>query len=107
MFSNALLQPHDITALIRDTETHERALFKAAPPAPGSFEPSRKTNWYDNSDLVKGTNAFPGLKSNTAVGRILGGDVLDRIQRSERTVGKDGDVDIDALLNGAERLKDI
>ncbi|KAK5678894.1 hypothetical protein LTS10_008549 [Elasticomyces elasticus] len=32
IFTNALLHTSDITALIRDTEAHERALFHLAPP---------------------------------------------------------------------------
>ena len=52
---------------------------------------------------------FPGLKPNTAVGRILGGDVIDRIRRNDRPAeGKNkAEIDIDALLNGAERLSNI
>ncbi|KFY34136.1 hypothetical protein V495_08206, partial [Pseudogymnoascus sp. VKM F-4514 (FW-929)] len=34
IFTNALLASHDITALIRDTEPHERALFSVPPPPP-------------------------------------------------------------------------
>ncbi|KOS17595.1 hypothetical protein ESCO_002811 [Escovopsis weberi] len=34
IFTNALLSNHDITALIRDTEAHERALFSVPPPPP-------------------------------------------------------------------------
>ena len=46
IFTNALLQPHDITALIRDTEAHERALFSVPPPppAPKAQDPSSSSN---------------------------------------------------------------
>ncbi|KAI4175875.1 MAG: hypothetical protein LQ343_001489 [Gyalolechia ehrenbergii] len=40
-FTNALLRSHDITALIRDTETHERALFKYAPSGPANLPDQR------------------------------------------------------------------
>jgi len=93
MFTNALLQPHDITALIRDTEVHERALFTAAVPESSS----RKS-------IAPGTvqsDSLANLKPNTAVGRILGSDLQRRIRRSERARG---DADVELLLEGAEKL---
>ena len=107
IFTNALLHPHDITTLIRDTEAHERALFVFNSQDVGSFEPSnRKSGFYGNVRDRRATTAgHQGLKPTTAVGRILGGDVMAQIRRAGRSndTGR-GDVDVEALLNGAERL---
>ena len=104
IFTNAMLNCSDITNLIRDTEAHERALFTASETesaAPKSS--SRKFNLYES--IKAGTTTYSGLKSRTAVGRILGGDLLERIRQSEKNEGRDRkDVDVDALLKGAEKL---
>lgn len=105
IFTNALLHPHDITALIRDTESHERALFKVAPPEPGSYEPiARKNSIFPGDNALKG--AYPGVKPPTAVGKILGGDFMDKMRLGAKGAeGKEkGDVDVELLLRGAERL---
>ncbi|MCJ1447942.1 MAG: hypothetical protein MMC23_008454 [Stictis urceolatum] len=106
IFTNSLLHPHDITSLIRDTEAHERALFKVAPPEPGSFEPvARRKTIHSGADGLKGSNAYPGLKPTTAVGRILGGDFLERMRRNERDINRERqNVDVEVLLKGAEKL---
>ncbi|RMZ85364.1 hypothetical protein DV737_g803, partial [Chaetothyriales sp. CBS 132003] len=75
IFTNALLGAHEITALIRDTEPHERSLFSLDPsPAP------------------------PAQQS--AVARVLGPDMLADIRRSTRGRG----VDVAVLLSGAQKL---
>ncbi|KAL0254900.1 hypothetical protein SLS55_009424 [Diplodia seriata] len=76
IFANALLHPHDITALIRDTESHERALFSVPPPQknPTAQEPSS----------LAGSNrratVFNAPRRNTAVAAILGNDLVERIR---------------------------
>ncbi|KAF2402254.1 DASH complex, subunit Spc34 [Trichodelitschia bisporula] len=108
IFTNALLHPHDITTLIRDTEAHERALFSVPPPEPAS---KRRTTLFPET---------PGPRAprrNTAVAAVLGGDLVDRIRRgggggagsglgySIPNPGRErGEVDVEVLLEGAERL---
>ncbi|MCJ1250059.1 hypothetical protein MMC30_007285 [Trapelia coarctata] len=112
IFTNALLHPHDITTLIRDTEAYERALFTIAPPESGSFEPSssRKSTIFrpnnadgENTGNIVGT--YRGLRPTTAVGRILGGDMMDQIRKGTTASSRDRtEVDVDLLLRGAEKL---
>jgi len=102
-FTNAVLAPHDITLLIRDTEVHERALFSlAAPPVPAKGQP-----------LASSISKPP--QRNTAVAAVLGNDLYKRV----RNAGSDssanvlygkpkprerGDLDVEVLLEGAEKL---
>jgi len=112
IFTNALLHPHDITTLIRDTEAHERALFTIAPPESGSFEPSStcKSTIFrpDNihgEDAGNNAGTYRGLRPTTAVGRILGGDMMDQIRKGTTASGRDRtEADVDLLLTGAEKL---
>ena len=107
IFTNALLHPHDITTLIRDTEAHERALFAVATEDGGSFEPAaRKSGFYGgHQDRRTTTIGYRGLKPTTAVGKILGGDLMTQIKRVGRDASLDRlDVDVKALLKGAEKL---
>ncbi|KAL1640137.1 hypothetical protein SLS58_007251 [Diplodia intermedia] len=113
IFANALLHPHDITALIRDTESHERALFSVPPPqrTPAAQEPSS----------LAGSNrratVFNAPRRNTAVAAILGNDLVERIREgggggAGSTLGyrsygggRDrGEIDVETLLEGAEKL---
>lgn len=109
IFTNALLHPHDITALIRDTEAHERALFRVAPPEPGSYEPIPHTrkSMFPAGDNLKG--GYAGIKPNTAVGRILGGEFMEKVRKGDRaSEGKEkADVDVEMLLDGAEKLHSV
>lgn len=112
IFTNALLAPHDITALIRDTEVHERALFSiAAPPLPAKGQPFSSSA--NGSFAGRTTTKQP--KRNTAVAAVLGGDLYRRIRNAEsgpeanpsygRAMSKQkGDLDVDVLLEGAEKL---
>ncbi|SLM37105.1 DASH complex subunit Spc34 [Lasallia pustulata] len=113
IFTNALLHRHDITTLIRDTESHERALFSVAPPDLGSFDHTsngvrRSTvfNLNGNGEAsVNGASHIPGLKRTNAVSMLLGGDVVDRMHRGLSGEGRErGEMDVEALLKGAERL---
>ena len=109
IFTNALLRQHDITTLIRDTEAHERALFTVTPHDPVSFEArTRKSGFYNaNGDpLDVNGPALAGLKPTSAVGKILGGDLAAQIRRGGRSLAKKnkGDIDVETLLSGAEKL---
>ena len=115
-FTNALLRANDITALIRDTEAHERALFKLAPPHPAS-EPNyaarqqRSTGF--GSTIANGrpsrdaqAGRLPRQASVTAT--LLGGELGERLRHENAQTGKEhGDIDVNLLLNGAARLCDI
>ncbi|KAI1432987.1 DASH complex subunit Spc34 [Xylaria sp. CBS 124048] len=115
IFTNALLSNHDITSLIRDTEAHERALFSVPPPPPPATAPpqehmkqsSRRQTVFNVASGEVTTSAGPGRgaapRRNTAVAAVLGGDLHEKIRRSERRGGKDN-VDVEILLKGAEKL---
>ncbi|KAG8529368.1 uncharacterized protein KY384_006004 [Bacidia gigantensis] len=104
-FTNALVQHHDITALIRDTEAHERALFTLAPPdqlpgVPDAYLPRRNT-----ISNVKGAKLARGQRQEPAVAVLLGGELGDQIRKENSKEGKEmGEVDVNLLLKGAEKL---
>lgn len=127
IFTNALLHPHDITALIRDTELHERALFSVPPPPapPKAQDPSvssnrRNTaftiNGGDSSIIGGGANAVRAPRRNTAVAAVLGTELVEKIRRGggggagtglgyRAFDGRDrNEVDVEVLLQGAEKL---
>lgn len=105
-FTTALLSPHhDITALIRDTEPYERALFHLAAPSlphsnkstthgpPDAGSQRRQTGW-------QGSGAGRQARSR-AVQAVLGGELYARTRGEGRVKGE---VDVGLLLEGAERL---
>lgn len=114
-FTNALLYTRDITSLIRDTEQHERALFHLAPP-------SLPANPTLSDSLSLPPHVFasaPGVSTqanrratvygtrqpkNKAVAAVLGGDLYRKTRREEGTAREKGDVDVEVLLAGAEKL---
>ena len=127
-----MLHPHDITALIRDTEVHERALFTVpAPPAqPTARDPasstSRRTTTYDPNGSGRTTNSFlpksdivRAPRRNTAVAAILGGDMVEQMRRGggggigsgipymPNETREKGEMDVEILLRGAEKLCDV
>ncbi|KAI7118377.1 hypothetical protein KC352_g33571 [Hortaea werneckii] len=114
IFTNALLSPnHDITALIRDTEQHERALFHLAPPpmpsksAGGDVTGPPKTTSNAGSTAARRQTAFPTSvrqPKSKAVAAVLGGDLYAKTRREGANVRGKGDVDVEVLLEGAERL---
>jgi hypothetical protein len=109
IFTNALLSAHDITALIRDTEAHERALFHLAPPP----LPTRNSNSDFASTATSSTTqpsnrratvyGGPRQPKNKAVAAVLGGDLYNKTRAPETTRQK-GDINVEALLQGAEKL---
>jgi hypothetical protein len=126
IFTNALLGQHDITTLIRDTETHERALFSVPPPPPPKAQdPSgnkRRTTVFQSQSAGPGLSAdsVRAPRRNTAVAAVLGKDLVERIRRGggggagsglgyqayERGREK-GEVDVEVLLEGAEKLCNV
>ncbi|KAF1939597.1 DASH complex, subunit Spc34 [Clathrospora elynae] len=127
IFTNALLQNHDITSLIRDTELHERALFSVPPPpaAPKHAEPAASTsrrntifnpNGGGTTISGGGANAVRAPRRNTAVAAVLGNELVERIRRGGGGGAGSGlgyrtydgnnknEVDVESLLEGAEKL---
>ncbi|PVH96359.1 DASH complex, subunit Spc34 [Periconia macrospinosa] len=123
IFTNALLQSHDITTLIRDTESHERALFSVPPPppAPKAQDSNRRNtifnpNGASTSTSGGGANAMRAPKRNTAVAAVLGTELVERIRRGGGGGAGTGlgyrkydgnnknEVDVETLLEGAEKL---
>lgn len=109
-FTNALLSQHDITALIRDTEAHERALFHLAPPPLPSKSaaqdfPAGSVTASAPSTTSRRATVYGGRQPKSkAVAAVLGGDLYQRT-RTEGVVAKQkGDVDVEILLEGAEKL---
>ncbi|KAL9100436.1 MAG: hypothetical protein Q9163_004181 [Psora crenata] len=105
IFTNALLHSHDITALIRDTEAHERALFTLASPdqLPGVRDANlpRRTTVHN----ISGSNLGRDQRVGSAVATLLGGDLGEQIRKEGTKDGKErGDVDVNLLLKGAEKL---
>ena len=124
MFTNALLAPHDITALIRDTEIHERALFSIVPPpVPSKSQVQQFTNSISGSTSSAtrnnaAINAPRQPKRNTAVASVLGGELYRRVKDAaggtdagkgmeDARLRAKGDLDVDVLLEGAEKLCNV
>ncbi|TFB06826.1 hypothetical protein CCMA1212_000173 [Trichoderma ghanense] len=123
IFTNAMLSNHDITSLIRDTETHERALFSVPPPPPSSAaatKPSLKPAEEGESkprnnrrqtvfnvasgEVTTGPTTTRGAAPHrrTAVAAVLGGEMHEQLRRGE--ADRKGDLDVEVLLRGAEKL---
>lgn len=114
IFTNALLHSHDITALIRDTEAHERALFTLAEPDRGS-RPSaaasvaRRSTAYGSNGTGEpygnGNGLIRSQKPTSAVATLLGGELGEQIRKEGAKEGKGrGEVDVNLLLKGADKL---
>lgn len=127
VFTNALLYNDDITSLIRDTEAHECALFSVPPPPPATAasklpadpaagdtaaSSSRRRQTVFNVAAGEVTTGPPSARPSaaprrhTAVAAVLGGDLHAQIaQRGGGPKGGGaGDVDVDVLLKGTEKL---
>ncbi|KKZ60555.1 hypothetical protein EMCG_04732 [[Emmonsia] crescens] len=117
IFTNAMLRPHDITTLIRDTEPHERALFSIDPSTRSSKHSQRRAT----RRATTAASAFPDLgppgdggdsmasriyaakhnKNQSAVAQVLGGDMVDEIKKAR------GEINVEVLLRGAEMLCNV
>ncbi|KAK2753825.1 hypothetical protein FQN55_000189 [Onygenales sp. PD_40] len=116
IFANAMLRPHDITTLIRDTEPHERALFSIDPASSSSRHANRRATRRgtmfpaeagDGDSMASRIYAAKNNKNQSAVAQVLGGDMMDEIKRSTgaasgRAAG--AGINVDVLLRGAEML---
>lgn len=107
-FTNALLHPHDITALIRDTEAHERALFTAGPLSQSKNAPRRSTvhGSGNNSHVIfNDTGLTGGTGYGSAVAKVLGPVLGGTTTKDRSNDGRGGgEIDVDVLLKGAEKL---
>lgn len=111
IFTNALLSTHDITSLIRDTEQHERALFHLAPP------PLPKVGSSDFATSVPSTAAQSRERRTTTYGArqpkskvvaaVLGGDLYSQTRSTNIPGRPKGDLDVELLLHGAEKLANV
>lgn len=94
--------------MIRDTETHERALFTVAPPdqlpgVPDAHLPRRQTFHGSNG---RATGRIQNAGSTAAT--LLGGELGEQIRKETSREGKDrSEVDVNLLLKGAEKLCNI
>ncbi|KKK18929.1 hypothetical protein P175DRAFT_0434781 [Aspergillus ochraceoroseus IBT 24754] len=117
IFTNALLGSHDITALIRDTEAHERALFQTDPTVKANSASQRRATRratqfqaeVESESMASRIYSARNNKTQSAVARVLGADMMEEIKRSAGTStrGPRGEVNIDVLLKGAEILCNV
>ncbi|KAL8724754.1 MAG: hypothetical protein Q9166_007768 [cf. Caloplaca sp. 2 TL-2023] len=105
-FTNVLLRPHDITALIRDTEAHERVLFKPATPESASSQVYESVPRRGTVYGLKGGSENPsnGLdfsrppRQRSAITTLLGTDFEDQLRNGGAQAGKErAEVDDSAL----------
>ena len=82
------VDPPPIVSLIRDTEQHERALFTLP------------------SSTMSSKNSLAPRRS-TAVGTVLGGDMAEQLRGVTRAAQTKGEVDVEMLLEGAEKLVNV
>ncbi|PYH88893.1 DASH complex, subunit Spc34 [Aspergillus ellipticus CBS 707.79] len=116
IFTNALLGPHDITSLIRDTESHERALFQSDPSVKSASSAQRRatrrgTQFAPESEgesMASRIYSARDNKNQSAVARVLGPDMMEEIKRSAGTSSRGrGEVNVEVLLQGAEILCNV
>lgn len=114
IFTNALLGSHEITSLIRDTETHERALYSLDPNAVRGQRKSGVNGEHNlggerPSGARKSIYAHaPPSQPRSVVARVLGPDLLYDIRQSSSSAAREkGSVNVEVLLTGAERLSEV
>ncbi|KAJ5427916.1 DASH complex subunit Spc34 [Penicillium cf. griseofulvum] len=116
IFTTALLGSHDITALIRDTEAHERALFQVDPSTKAQGSQRRATRRgtmfpaeTEKESMASRIYSARENRNQSAVARVLGHDMMEEIKRSAGTStrGSRGEVNIEVLLRGAEILCNV
>lgn len=103
------MHSHDITALVRDTEAHERALFTLASPDEPSAGAARRRTVHgldgNRSSLKNGLGLIKAPRHDSAVATLLGGELGDEVRKRGIDDGRErGEVDVDMLLKGAEKL---
>lgn len=109
IFTNALLHSHDITTLIRDTEAHESALFTTAVPnAHQADVPRRSTFHAKKSFATNGVGVLRHPRHDSAVETLLGNELSEKIAEERLGKGREkGEIDVEILLKGAERLCEV
>lgn len=119
IFTNAFLRLPDITALLRDPDAHESALFSVVNPSEltstnvTNDSRSGASNTTDQNAATPSAQAAIPPRRHTAVTAVLGTDMAERIRRQgtgetpwirRRTMVHKDEVDINLLLSGAEKL---
>ena len=108
-----MLHSHDITALIRDTEAHERALFTLAESDRGSRPSAASVARRSTVHGINGAGEPYGIgnalmrnqRPRLAVATLLGGGLGEQVRKEGAKEGKErGEVDVNLLLQGAEKL---
>ena len=111
IFTNALLSNPEITSLIRDTQQHEHALFHLAPPPlPGKGLNSDFSSTGNAAAQTGGRRAttYAGRPpKNKAVAAVLGGDLYMKTRRTDMSGRQKGEMDVEMLLHGAEKLSAV
>lgn len=103
-FTNALLHNHEITALIRDTEPHERGLF-SVDHAIGQNGTKKADNTHSNDGNARRKTGQGAVHAQSStVARVLGPEMLRKIQSSTQEGGRGRKIDLETLLQGAEKL---
>ncbi|RAL60698.1 hypothetical protein DID88_010016 [Monilinia fructigena] len=114
---NALLSNQDITALIRDTEPHERALFSVPPPPPPptqiapepkSSSSRRQTVFNVTSGEVapaSGPNGRAPRRNTAVAAAVLGAELHSQVRKTESVEG--GKLMLKFCLKGAEKLNAV
>lgn len=104
-----MLHSHNITSLIRDTEAHERALFTFTPSDPPTVGVPRRSTVYGpdatTEPYANGAGLMRRQKQRSAVATLLGGELGEQIRKEGAKEGIErGEVDVNLLLKGAEKL---
>lgn len=103
---SAILHSRDIISLIRDSHPHEQALFTV--PQPTHSRPA-------NPNVKAPQTRMAGApRRNTAVYSVLGGEMIEQLQRGGAGGMAGGiggvatnEVDVELLLMGAEKLTSV
>jgi hypothetical protein len=108
------LNTDDITALIRDTEAHERALFSVDPSAKSSQRrATRRGTIYPTEgpgeSMASRIYSARNNRNQSAVARVLGVDMMEEIKKSTGTSARAprGEINVEVLLKGAEILCNV
>ncbi|KAI1959572.1 hypothetical protein LOZ58_004381 [Ophidiomyces ophidiicola] len=115
LFVNALLGSHDITALIRDTEAHERALFSTDPASKSSHRRATRRGTMFAAEAEKETMisriySVKNRRNQSAVAQVLGGDMMEAIRQIASVPPNQSsrkEINLEILLQGAELLCNV
>lgn len=86
--------------LIRDTEPHERGLF--------SVDPNIKSGRdYGSESIARRKAGRDEQYQSSVIAKVLGNDILMKLQSSNSNSGRSRRVDVEVLLQGAEKLSAV